>query len=77
MMGSEMKPCPFCGSRDIEVRSKPIEHKAGRDCPSSVITKVWAVCKYCGAEGSKKVIDAVYRKEFLAAAIVGWNGRSK
>lgn len=69
------KPCPFCGSTEIEVGAKPIEYKAWHDCPCSVVKKVWAICKICGAEGRKKTADVVYDEEILAAAIEGWNER--
>lgn len=70
-------PCPFCGRTDIGVKDTIIDVKAGHDCPSSAIRRIWAYCRYCGAEGPKTVLDIVYDEEEIAAALVIWNRREE
>ncbi len=72
----EFAPCPFCGSRDMGVKYKVIDRKMGHDSPCSAEEKVWAYCRYCGAAGSKKTGDLVYKDEVVALALEGWNKRS-
>lgn len=70
-----MKHCPFCGSKDISVRSKILSHEAGKDCPCSSTRRVWAYCRYCGCEGRKHTGSFVYDEEIIAAATEAWNRR--
>lgn len=72
----KLKPCPFCGSKDIGVKDTILDRHMGNDCPSSATRKVWAYCRYCGAEGSKHTGDFVYDSEIMAAAIEKWNRRA-
>lgn len=72
----KLKPCPFCGRTDIGVKETILDYIMGNDCPCSRLKKVWAYCKYCGAESGKKTIDAVYREEVIAAATEKWNERA-
>lgn len=74
--GWSFAPCPFCGSRDIGVKYKVLDRKIGHDSPCSAEEKVWAYCRYCGAAGSQKTGDLVYRDEVVALALEGWNKRS-
>ncbi len=71
------KPCPFCGSTDIEVKSEVLDRRMGSDAPCSALTRCFARCKYCGAEGPKRTGDIVYEDEKLALAVEGWNKRNK
>ncbi len=72
----EFKPCPFCGSKNIGVKDSIIKyHSNGKDTPCSALTKVWAYCRYCGAEGKKHTGDFVYDDEEMAAAMDAWNDR--
>lgn len=71
----KMKPCPFCGNKNISVRSKLINCEMGKDCPCSCTRTVWAYCEYCGCEGRKNTGSFVYYEEIIAAATDGWNRR--
>ena len=75
-METTFKPCPFCGSIDIGVESEVLDRQMGNDSPCSAITRVWAVCHYCGAEGRKKTGNLVYESEKIALAQEGWNERA-
>ncbi len=71
----EMKPCPFCGSKNIGVKYIIISHEAGKDCPCSSNLRIWAYCSFCGCEGRKTYCSIVGEEEIIAAAIEGWNRR--
>ena len=74
--GWQFKKCPFCGSDEIGVKDSILEFNTGHDCPSTVRKKIWAYCRYCGAEGPKTVQDIVGDSEEIASAIVKWNERT-
>ena len=71
------KPCPFCGNTDIGVKDVIIDMLAGHDCPCSARRKIWAYCRYCGAESGKRVADIVYEDEELAVGVEMWNKRAE
>lgn len=73
----EFKPCPFCGHTDIGISDVIIERYMNADRPCSALTRVWAYCKYCRAEGPKRTCDATYRSEIEATAVVSWNERKE
>ena len=73
----EIKPCPFCGKKELKFQEETLERLMGNDCPCSKVTKVQARCGYCGAAGPFTVADVVYPEEIAAAAIVSWNGRKE
>ena len=77
MMGSEMKPCPFCGSTDVSViLDRTAEyHMNGKDTPCSASKRVFAYCNYCEASGPIATVDTVYPEEDKAAAMEKWNRR--
>lgn len=72
----ELKPCPFCGSTDIGIKDTILDYNMGNDCPCSATRRVWAYCRYCGAEGRKHTGDFVYDSEIVAAATEAWNNRT-
>lgn len=74
--GWQFKKCPFCGSDEIGVKDSILDFNMGRDCPSTARKRIWAYCRYCGAEGPKTVQDIVGDSEEIASAIVKWNERS-
>lgn len=71
-MGDEVKPCPFCGGRDIMFTkhvnndySDYIHHPT-----NDIFMFIWSMCCYdCGATFPNR-----YRKELL---IEHWNRRAK
>lgn len=74
--GWQFKKCPFCGSNEIGVKDSILDFNMGHDCPSTARKRIWAYCRYCGAEGPKTVQDIVGDSEEIASAIVKWNERS-
>lgn len=73
----DIRPCPFCGKKNIGVKEHLIERRAGHDCPCSAIKIVWSYCRYCEAEGPKRTVDAVYDNDVIAAATEAWNRRKE
>lgn len=71
----KFKPCPFCGKNDIGVKDTIIDLKMGHDCPCSAQRRIWAYCRYCGAEGRKQTADIVTDDEEIAVAVESWNRR--
>ena len=72
----KIKPCPFCGSKDLYFENELLDVKAGQNCPCSFIKRVWAICVKCGAKGPTTTIEAVYNRECENAAIERWNKRT-
>lgn len=71
----EMKPCPFCGSKDISVKSRILSHETGKDCPCSSTRTVLAYCNYCGCTGRRVTSNFVGNEEIIAVATQAWNRR--
>lgn len=71
----EFKPCPFCGNTKIGVEDEVLDHLMGNNCPASTRRKIWAYCRYCGAESRKTVADIVYGRDEIAVAVEIWNRR--
>ena len=68
------KACPFCGSVDIGIKHKSMGFIAG-DGPCVARRQIWAFCKYCNAEGPKKIADIIGSEEEEAVALETWNRR--
>lgn len=64
-MHSELKPCPFCGSTDVEPMIV-------FDGPPDFIV---SVCKGCGARGPEAPDGKTYIHE-PEAAVAAWNSRA-
>jgi Lar family restriction alleviation protein len=64
-MTDELKPCPFCGSGDVEVC---VGHHANTDAK--------VLCKTCEAESSLFGADDWTGKDYRPEAIAAWNRRS-
>ena len=73
-MNEEFKPCPFCGKTDVGVKDNVIDVRLGY-APASAIRKIWAYCRYCGAEGRKLTREVVGDDSVMLVAIEGWNER--
>ena len=71
----KMKPCPFCGSKEIGIKYIIISHDVGNNCPCSTNQRIWAYCSYCGCEGRKTYGSFTYKEEIIAAATEAWNRR--
>lgn len=71
----EMKPCPFCGNKNLEVKDILLSREMGNNCPCSSTRKVWVYCRYCGCEGRKVTGSFVYYDEYIAEATQAWNRR--
>lgn len=69
------KPCPFCGKTDVGVKDNIVDLLMGHDCPCTARRRIWAYCRYCGAEGRKTVADIIGDDEEIAAAVESWNRR--
>lgn len=62
-IADRIKPCPFCGSKDVDVASIG---------GAQSIYQVWVYCKNCNAEGpDKSNLSSDSKKEAIAA----WNRR--
>ena len=58
---SELKPCPFCGSKDVEIRwHAPLF--------GEMAMLNYVICNDCGAMGSHKILES--------EAIKAWNRRT-
>ena len=78
---AELKPCPFCGSTDLEISSKCVQ----RDYGTEIQYQVCVYCKKCNAYGTRvlteKVKKNVYPQPFIdfakakEKAIEVWNRR--
>lgn len=73
--GWYFKPCPFCGSTDVGVKDNIVDLCMGHDAPCTAIRKIWAYCRYCGANGPGTTQEVIGDDEEIAAAIVAWNKR--
>lgn len=73
------KPCPFCGHTDIGVKDSIVDVSMGYDCPASQLRRVWAYCRYCRAEGSKRATTTLgdSDKNIIAVALEAWNKRTE
>ena len=72
--GWKFDRCPFCSSIDIGVKENLLDAKAGEG-PCASTKRIWAYCRYCGAEGRKKTADVIGTADEIAVAIKGWNFR--